>query len=48
MFTLPLLIVQGSHPSLLGCNWLQQIKVNLAKIHVVSPKTLKNLLGKYE
>ena len=48
MFTLPLLVFQGSGPSLLGCNWLQQIKLNLTKIHVVSQKTsLNNLLEKY-
>ena len=48
MFTLPLLVVQGSGPSLLGRNWLQQIKLNWTKIHVVSPKTsLNNLLEKY-
>ena len=48
MFTLPLLVVQGSGPSLLGRNWLEQIKLNWTKIHVVSPKiSLNNLLEKY-
>ena len=48
MFTLPLIVVQGSGPSFLGRNWLQQIKLNWTKIRVVSPKTsLNNLLEKY-
>ena len=48
MFTLPLIVVQGSGLSLLGCNWLQQIKLNWTKIHAVSPKkSLNNLLEKY-
>ena len=48
MFTLPSVVVQGSGPSLLGCNWLQQIKHNWTKIHAVSPNMLlNNLLEKY-
>ena len=48
IFTLPLIVVQGSGPSLLGCNWLQQIKLNWSKIHAASPKTsMNNLLEKY-
>ena len=48
MFTLPLIVVQGSGLNLLGCNWLQQIKLNWTKIHAVSPKTsVKKLLEKY-
>ena len=48
MFTLPLVVVQGSGPSLLGRNWLQQSKHNWTKIHAVSPKvSLNNLLQKY-
>ena len=48
MFTLSLIVVQGSGPSFLGRNWLQQIKLNWTKIRVVSPKTsLNNLLEKY-
>ena len=48
MFTLPLIVVQGSGLSLLGQNWLQQIKLNWTKIHAVLPKTsLNNLLEKY-
>ena len=48
MFTLPSVVVQGSGPSLLGCNLLQQIKHNWTKIHAVSPNMLlNNLLEKY-
>ena len=48
MFSLTLIVVRGSGPSLLGLNWLQQIKLNWTKIHAVSPKTsLNNLLEKY-
>ena len=48
MFTLSSVVVQGSGPSLLGCNLLQQIKHNWTKIHAVSPNMLlNNLLEKY-
>ena len=38
MFTLPLVVVQSSGPSLLGHNCLQQIKLNWTKIHAYHPK----------
>ena len=38
MFTLPLLVVQGSGPSLLGCNWLQQIKLDWTKFMLYNPR----------
>ena len=48
IFTLPLIVDQGSGLSLLGRNWLQQIKLNWTKIHATSPKTsMNNLLKKY-
>ena len=34
-FTLPLLVVQGSGPSLFGRNWLQQVKLNWSSINAV-------------
>ena len=45
---MPLVVFQGSGPSLLGRIWLQQSKHNWTKIHAVSPKlSLNNLLEKY-
>ena len=47
-FSLPLAIVQGSGPSLLGRNWLQQIRLNWSEIHSVRPNTPpEKLLDKY-
>ena len=39
MFNLPLLVVKGSGPSLLGRNWLQEIKLNWQQINVLHTTT---------
>ena len=48
-YTLPLLVVKGSGPALLGRNWLGQIKLNWHKIfHTsVAINPLDNLVSKY-
>ena len=47
-FTLPLLVVQGSGPSLFERNWLQQVKLNWTNINAVSFKSkLDTLLEKH-
>ena len=33
---LPLYIVKGSQPALLGCTWLEKIKLNWQEIHMVA------------
>ena len=49
MFTLPLVVVKGNGLSLLGRNWLHQIKLNWTNIHAVSSKSqLDSLLEKYD
>ena len=44
---LPLLIVQGSGPTLLGRNWLTYIKLDWNEIHQVQCDSLRSLLAKY-
>ena len=43
---LPLLIVQGSGPTLLGRNWLTYIKLDWNEIHQVQCDSLRSLLAK--
>ena len=47
--TLPLLVVPGDGPSLIGRNWLQEIKLNWSDIKIVhSFSSLDNVLHKHE
>ncbi len=41
---LPLYVVWGDHPSLMGRSWLEQLKVDWQVIHMMTPETL-NLEG---
>lgn len=45
--TLPLVIVKGEAPTLLGRNWLNQLKLNWSKIHYTTSPELKDLLSKF-
>ena len=53
---LPLIVVEGQGPSLLGRNWLEQVKLDwseVAKTHIVTPATqqegeLEKLLDQYK
>ena len=45
--TLPLVIVKGEGPTLLGRNWLSQIRLNWNKIHYTTSPGLHELLAKY-
>ena len=45
--TLPLVIVKGEGPTLLGRNWLSQIRLNWSKIHYTTSPGLHELLTKY-
>lgn len=44
---LPLTIVSGNGPTLLGRNWLDKIKINWSKINNVSTQHYEHLLRKY-
>ena len=46
-FTLPLVVVKGSGPMLMGRNWLNSIKLNWARIHYTQAPRLQEVLGKY-
>ena len=46
--TLPLVIVKGEGPTLLGRNWLSQIRLNWSKIHYTTSPGLHELLTKYQ
>lgn len=45
---LPLLVVLGDGPSLLGRNWLSQLKLDWQEIHHLSTTQLQTLLDKYD
>ena len=45
---LQLLMVQGDGPSLLGQNWLSQLKLDWQEIHHLSTTPLQTLLDKYD
>ena len=45
--TLPLVVVEGSGPMLMGRNWLNAIKLNWAKIHYTQAPRLQEVLAKY-
>ena len=38
--TLPLYVVLGGYPSLMGRSWLEQLKVDWSAIHMLTPKAL--------
>ena len=46
--TLPLIVVKGNGPTLLGRNWLGIIKINWCDIHYTPSIGLQNLLEKYD
>lgn len=46
--TLPLLVVKGNGPMLLGRNWLGTIKINWYDIHYTPSARLQNLLERYD
>ena len=45
--TLPLVVVKGGGPTLLGRNWLSHIRLNWSKIHYTTSPGLHELLAKY-
>ena len=45
---LPLVVVKGEGPTLLGRNWLSKIRLNWSKIHHTSSPGLSELLSKYD
>ena len=45
--TLPLVVVKGDGPTLLGRNWLTHIRLNWNEIHYTNNPGLHELLGKY-
>ena len=45
---LPLLIVAGDRPSLLGRNWLTELKLDWNRINLVQGRVLKDILHKYK
>ena len=45
--TLPLIVVKGNGPTLLGRNWLGTIKINWYDIHYTPSTGLQNLLERY-
>ena len=45
--TLPLVVVQGHGPSLLGRNWLEKIKIDWNCIYSVQEQSLSPLINKY-
>lgn len=44
---LPLVVVKGEGPTLMGRNWLSQIRLNWSQIHYTSSQGLHEILGKY-
>lgn len=45
---LPLYIIEGNHPALLGRTWLERIKLDWQEVHLVSENTkLQGILNKY-
>ena len=44
---LPVIVVAGSGPSLLGRNWLATMKLNWSEVHAVRTPPLERLKGKY-
>jgi len=45
---LPLYIIEGNHPALLGRTWLEMIKLDWQEVHLVSKTTkLQEILKKY-
>jgi len=45
---LPLVVVKGNGPTLLGRNWLGSIRLDWCKIHHITSTGLQNLLEKYK
>ena len=45
---LPLVVVEGTGPTLLGRNWLGSIRLDWGKIHYTASTGLQNLLEKYK
>ena len=46
--TLPLIVVEGDGPTLLGRNWLGSIRIDWCKIHYSPSAGIQNLLEKYD
>ena len=46
--SLPLIVVKGDGPTLLGRNWLGTIRIDWCKIHYTPSAGLQNLLEKYD
>ena len=46
--TLPLIVVKGDGPTLLGRDWLASIRIDWYKIHYTPSVGLQNLLEKYD
>ncbi len=45
---LPLYVIEGNHPALLGRTWLEKIKLNWQEVHLVSANAkLQGILNKY-
>lgn len=44
----PLVIVQGSGPTLLGRNWLEGIRLDWQKLHSLHPITLQSVLQSHQ
>ncbi|KAL1258966.1 hypothetical protein QQF64_009543, partial [Cirrhinus molitorella] len=45
---LPLYVIEGNHPALLGRTWLEKIKLNWQEVHLVSGNAkLQGILSKY-
>ena len=45
---LPLLVIKGNGPNLLGCNWLPYIWIDWKSIYLVSNDKLQNILAKHQ
>ena len=45
---LPLVVVKGVGPTLMGRNWLSRIRLNWSKIHHTSSPGLSELLNRYD
>ena len=46
--SLPLIVVKGDGPTLLGRNWLGTIRIDWYKIYYTTSAGLQNLLEKYD